>query len=137
MLDKNNIIVIRGRAASFKSSLAVAIANTFIDKKVVYIDLEGHNNIKFNENINIINNPENLDIKSIINDNDVVVIDYIELLNYKKDDLLKLKEYVSDTNKTLILVSCRSTEIKNVKKSVDYFYTLEDIADLTIIPDKK
>lgn len=137
MLDKNNIIVIRGRVASFKSSLAVAIANTFIDKKVVYIDLEGHNNIRFNENINIINNSKNLDIKSIINDNDIVVIDYIELLNYKKGDLLKLKEYVSDTNKTLILVSCRSTEIKNVEKSVDYFYTLEDIADLIIIPDKK
>ena len=91
MLDKNNIIVIRGRAASFKSSLAVAIANTFIDKQVVYIDLEGHNNIKFNENINIINNPENLDIKSIINDNDVVVIDYIELLNYILDGTYREK----------------------------------------------
>ena len=135
MLDKNNIIVIRGRAASFKSSLAIAIANTFIDKKVVYIDLEGHSNFRVNKNINIINSFQNLNIKNIINDNDIIVIDYIELLNYKKDDLLKLKEYVCGTDKTLVLVSCRSTEPK--KSDADYYLTLEDIADLMIIPDKK
>ena len=51
MLEKNNLIVIYGKAGSYKSSLGVSLLNS--SDNSCYIDLENNSHIKINDNIKI------------------------------------------------------------------------------------
>ena len=134
----NNIIIIRGRAGTYKSSLAQILINTFNDKKCCYIDVEGNKDLKLNDNIYIYkgNIKEFATIETLINDNDVIVIDYMSLLNiYINDnDLLNnLCKLVKGNAKTLILVECISSQrdimlderYKELKTKADLIITLD------------
>ena len=108
MIDKNNLIVIYGKAGSYKSSLGVSILNNC--DKSCYIDLDNNNHVTINDNIDVFNKVDSIDfIKNCINDYNVVLVDYLELLEISKDELLELKTLVKEENKTLIVISCCST----------------------------
>ena len=135
MLDKNKIITIRGYAGSYKSSLAIALANSFINKKVCYIDLEGHDSKLFNNNVKIVNDVNNLKIDEVINEYDIIIIDYIELLNKNSEYLMELKKYIDNREKLLILVSCKASNSNN--HVTDFYLSLNNITSLMIDVDKK
>ena len=135
MIEKNNLIIIYGKAGTYKSSLGVSLLNSSI-KNCCYIDLEGNKHIPTNNNITIYDDNKNINnnfIVDCINNYDVILIDYIELLNYKIEDIIKLKEIVKSLNKTLILISCCSGS-----KSLfnDNYDNLKNITDLVILTDK-
>jgi len=50
----NNLIIIYGKAGSYKSSLGLSILNSN-NKKCCYIDLEGNSRLSINANISIKN----------------------------------------------------------------------------------
>ena len=67
MLEKNNLIVIYGKAGSFKSSLGVSILNNY--DNTCYIDIDNNKHIKLNDNIDVFNKVDSIDfIKKCIND---------------------------------------------------------------------
>lgn len=133
MIDKNNLIVIYGKAGSYKSSLGVSILNNC--DKSCYIDLDNNNHVTINDNIDVFNKVDSIDfIKNCINDYNVVLVDYLELLEISKDELLELKTLVKEENKTLIVISCCSTN-KELTNN-DYYKELKEIADLIVLTDR-
>ena len=134
----NDILIIRGHAGTYKSSLAQILVNTINDRKCCYIDVEDNKDFNLNNNISVYQESikDFSTIETIINDNDVVVIDYISLLNFyiSDDDLLnKLCKIVKGNNKTLILVECISSQRdimldernKELKTKADLIITLD------------
>ena len=133
MLEKNNLIVIYGKAGSYKSSLGVSLLNNYDNS--CYINLEKNSHIKINDSIKVFNEIDSIDfIKKCINDYSVILVDYLELLEINKDKLFELKELVKEQNKTLIIISCCSTN-KELMNS-DRYNELKEIADLMILTDR-
>lgn len=64
---------------------------------------------------------------------DIIIVDYIELLGLTTDDIIKLKEKIINTNKTLILVSCCAS---NKKLFNEHYYKLKEISDIMLLTDK-
>lgn len=133
MLEKNNLIVIYGKAGSYKSSLGVSLLNNYDNS--CYINLEKNSHIKINDSIKVFSEVDSIDfIKKCIKDYSVILVDYLELLEINKDKLFELKELVKEQNKTLIIISCCSTN-KELMNS-DRYNELNEIADLMILTDK-
>ena len=133
MLEKNNLIIIYGKAGSYKSSLGVSLLNNY--NKSCYINLDNNNHIKINDSIKIFKEVDSIDfIKKCINDYSVILVDYFELLGINKDKLLDLKELVKNENKTLIIISCCSGNKELINN--DHYNELKEIADLMILTDK-
>ncbi len=133
MLEKNSLIVIYGKGGSYKSSLGVSLLNNYDNS--CYINLDNNRHIKMNGNINVFNEVNDIDfIKKCINDYNVILVDYLELLEINKDELLELKELVKNENKTLIIISCCSTNKELMNN--DRYNELKEIADLTILTDR-
>lgn len=132
MLD-NNLIIIYGKAGSYKSSLGISLLNSS-NKKCCYIDLEGNNNshISINDNIKIYNDINSID--DYIKEYDIILVDYIGLARYTLEDILKLKDKVAGTNKTLILICCCACNKELIN---DYYDRLKEISDLMLLTDKK
>ena len=133
MLEKNNLIVIYGKAGSYKSSLGVSLLNNYDNS--CYINLEKNSHIKINDSIKVFNEIDSIDfIKKCINDYNVILVDYLELLEINKDELLELKELVKNENKTLIIISCCSGNKELMNN--DHYNELKEIADLMILTDR-
>ena len=133
MLEKNNLIVIYGKAGSYKSSLGVSLLNNYDNS--CYINLENNSHIKINDSIKVFNEIDSIDfIKKCINDYSVILVDYLELLEINKEELLKLKELVKSENKTLVIISCCSTNKELMNN--DHYNELKEIADLMILTDR-
>ena len=134
MLEKNNLIFIYGKAGNFKSSLGVSLLNNY--ENSCYINLEKNSHIKINDSIKVFNEASDIDfIKKCISDYSVILVDYIELLEMNKDELLELKELVKNENKTLIIISCCSVNKELMNN--DHYSELKEIADLMILTDRK
>ena len=134
MLEKNNLIFIYWKDGNYKSSLGVSLLNS-IDKKACYINLENNSHIKVNDSIKIFSEVDSIDfIKKCINDYNVILVDYLELLEINKDELLELKELVKNENKTLIIISCCSGNKELMNN--DHYNELKEIADLMILTDR-
>lgn len=133
MLEKNNLIVIYGKAGSYKSSLGVSLLNNYDNS--CYINLEKNSHIKINDSIKVFSEVDSIDfIKKCINDYNVILVDYLELLEINKDELLELKELVKSENKTLVIISCCSTNKELMNN--DHHNELKEIADLMILTDR-
>ena len=133
MLEKNNLIVIYGKAGSYKSSLGVSLLNNYDNS--CYINLEKNSHIKINDSIKVFSEVDSIDfINKCINDYSVILVDYLELLEINKEELLKLKELVKSENKTLVIISCCSTNKELMNN--DYYSELKQIADLVILTDR-
>ena len=134
MLEKNNLIVIYGKAGSYKSSLGVSLLNNYDNS--CYINLENNSHIKINDSIKVFSEVDNIYfIKKCINDYNVILVDYLELLEINKEELLELKELVKNENKTLIIISCCSVNKELMNN--DHYSELKEIADLMILTDRK
>lgn len=113
-------IKIYGKPGSYKTTIS-NLLQTAISNKGYYLDLEN--------NIYTIN-----DIIKYLSLYDVVVVDYIELLQTNIDDIKILKYYIKNKNKILLMVSyCSSNKdiFENCNKNNN------DLYDLTIITTKK
>lgn len=135
----NNIIVIRGYAGSYKSDLAQILINSINDRKCCYIDLDINKNLKLNEDITLYqdNIKDFSVIEEIVNKNEVIVLDYLSLLNLfiNENDLLhKLFVLVKKRNKTLIVVDCISCNRDLL--SDEKYEVLKSNADLIITLDR-
>ena len=135
----NNIIVIRGYAGSYKSDLAQILINSINDKKCCYIDLDVNKKIKLEQNITLYqdNIKDFSVIEEIVNKNDVIVIDYLSLLNLfiNENNLLhKLCLLIKNTNKTLIAIECVSCTRDIL--SDEKYEVLKLNADLVITLDR-
>ena len=134
MLEKNNLIFIYGKAGNYKSSIGVSLLNS-TDKKACYINLDNNNHFKINDNIKVFNEVSDINfIKKCINEFNVILIDYLELLGINKDDLLELKRLVINENKTLIIISCCSTNKELMNN--DHYNELKELSDLMILTDR-
>ncbi|MBE6155345.1 MAG: hypothetical protein E7164_01145 [Firmicutes bacterium] len=134
----NNIIVIRGHAGSYKSDLAQILTNSINDRKCCYIDLDINKKLKLNENITLYqdNIKDFSVVEEIINQNDVVVIDYLSLFNLFINEnalLHKLCVLVKKRKKTLITVECISCNRDLL--SDEKYQVLKSNADLIITLD--
>ena len=120
MLNNNNLIVVYGKARSYKSSLAATLVNGLNDI-ACYINLEENKHIELNtkvkvfDDINIINREF---IEECVSDYNVVLIDSLDKLDLKKDDLLYLKE-LAKKNNTLIIVTINSDDCEEFKGFAD------------------
>jgi len=114
---KSKLVIIYGKAGSYKSTISKLFLN---NHNSFYMDME---NNKYTIE-DIINN---------LNNNDIVVVDYIELMGLDVDDIIQLKEIVNNTEKTLILVSCCAN---NKDLFNEHYYKLKEIADLMVLTDK-
>lgn len=133
MLEKNNLIVIYGKAGGYKSSLGVSLLNNYDNS--CYINLEKNSHIKINDSIKVFSEVDSIDfIKKCINDYSVILVDYLELLEINKDELFELKELVKNENKTLIIISCCSVNKELMNN--DHYNKLKEIADLVILTDR-
>ena len=133
MLEKNNLIFIYGKPCSYKSSLGVSLLNS--SDNSCYIDLDNNNHIKINDSIKVFNEVDSIDfIKKCINEFNVILIDYLELLAIKKDELVELKELVKNENKTLIIISCCSTNKELMNN--DHYNELKELSALMILTDR-
>ena len=117
MLEKGKLITIYGKAGSYKSSVAKLFLN---NDESYYIDLE-----KNNYDLDYITN--------CINQYKITIIDYIELISLTLDDIIKLKNIINNTDKTLVIISCCACN-KNLFN--DHYYKLKEISDLMILTDK-
>ena len=114
---KSKLIIIYGKAGSYKSTISKLFLN---EHNSCYMDIE--------------NNKYTLeDIINNLNNNNIVVVDYMELIGINIDDIVKLKDIVSNTNKTLVIVSCCANNKDLFNK---HYYILKEIADLMILTDK-
>ena len=137
MLDKNNLIIIYGKAGNYKSSLGISLLNE-LDKNCCYVNLDGNSHLKVNNNIRVYTSEEITDICSIkrcINQHDVTLVDYLELLKYEKEDLVELKDLSKKNNKVLIIITGCSVN-KDLMNNNKHYDMIKDIADLVIIMDK-
>ena len=133
MLDKNNLIVIYGTGGSYKSSLGVSIINNYDNS--CYINLDSNKHLKVNDNIKVFDKVDSLEfLKNCIKEYDITLIDYIELLKISNEKLLELKDLVKSENKTLIIISCCSSN-KDLMNN-NHYNELKEITDLTILTDK-
>ena len=133
MLEKNNLIVIYGKGGSYKSSFGVSLINNYDNS--CYINLENNRHIKINDNIKVFNKVDDIDfIKKCISEYNVILVDYLELLEINKDELLELKELVKSENKKLMIISCCSSNKELMNN--DHYKELKEIADLMILTDK-
>ena len=97
--------------------------------------MENNSHIKVNDSIKIFSEVDSIDfIKKCINDYNVILVDYLELLEINKDELLELKELVKNENKTLIIISCCSGNKELMNN--DHYNELKEIADLMILTDR-
>lgn len=126
----NNLIIIYGKAGSYKSSLGLSILNSS-NKKCCYIDLEGNSRLSINANISIKNDIKN--INTYINENDIVLVDYIQLVDYSIEDIIKLKDLAKNLNKTIILISCCASDKELINEK---YAELKEISDLMLLTDK-
>ena len=126
----NNLIVIYAKPATYKSSLGVALLSSS-NKKSCYIDLEGNKHIPISDKITVYNDINNID--KYLDENDILLIDYIELANYNIDDIKTLKEKSVTADKTIILISCCASN-KNIFN--ENYNNLKEISDLIITLDK-
>ena len=116
----NNLVIIYGREGSFKSSLCAALVNG-LDELTCYISLENNRHLKFNTKVKVFNDENIIDeefIKDCISDYNIVVIDSLEALNYKEDDLIYLKELAKESVCTLIVLA-NSDSIDEFEKTAD------------------
>lgn len=133
MLDKNNLIVIYGTGGSYKSSLGVSIINNYDNS--CYINLDSNKHLKVNDNIKVFDKVDSLEfLKNCIKEYDITLIDYIELLKISNEKLLELKDLVKSENKTLIIISCCSSN-KDLMNN-NHYNELKEITDLMILTDK-
>lgn len=135
----NNIIVIRGYAGSCKSDLAQILINSINDRKCCYIDLDVNKNLKLNEDITLYqdNIKDFSVIEEIVNNNEVIVLDYLSLLNLfiNENGLLhKLYVLVKKIKKTLIVIDCISCNRDLL--SDEKYEILKSSADLVITLDR-
>nr|MBP3259266.1 hypothetical protein [Bacilli bacterium] len=126
----NNLIVIYAKPATYKSSLGVSLLSAS-NKKTCYIDLEGNKHISIADNIAVYNDITNID--KYLEENDILLVDYIELANYNIEDIKSLKEKAVANNKTIILISCCASgkDIFN-----ENYNNLKEVSDLIITLDK-
>ena len=97
--------------------------------------MEKNSHIKINDSIKVFSEVDSIDfINKCINDYSVILVDYLELLEINKNELLELKESVKNENKTLIIISCCSTNKELMNK--DHYNELKEIADLIILTDR-
>lgn len=88
-----------------------------------------------NDNIKVFDEVSDIGfVKKCISDYSVILVDYIELLEINKDELLELKELVKNENKTLIIISCCSVNKELMNN--DHYNELKEIADLVILTDR-
>lgn len=114
---KSKLIIIYGKTGSYKSTISKLFLN---EHNSCYMDME--------------NNKYTLeDITNNLNNNDTVVVDYMELMGLDIDDIAKLKDIVINTNKTLVIVSCCAN---NKDLFNEHYYKLKNIANLIIAIDK-
>ena len=135
----NNIIVIRGYAGSYKSNLAQILINSINDRKCCYIDLDVNKNLKLNEDITLYqdNIKDFSVIEEIVDNNEVIVLDYLSLLNLfiNENGLLhKLCVLVKKIKKTLIVIDCISCNRDLL--SDEKYEVLKANADLVITLDR-
>ena len=135
----NNIIVIRGYAGSYKSDLAQILINSINDRKCCYIDLDVNKNLKLNEDITLYQDDikDFSVIEEILINNEVIVIDYLSLLNLfinENDILHRLCVLVKKSKKTLIAVECISCNRDLL--SDEKYEALKSKADLVITLDR-
>lgn len=135
----NNIIVIRGHGGSYKSNLAQILINSINDRKCCYIDLDVNKNLKLNEDITLYqdNIKDFSVIEEIVNNNEVIVLDYLSLLNLfiNENGLLhKLCVLVKKIKKTLIVIDCISCNRDLL--SDEKYEILKSSADLVITLDR-
>lgn len=120
MLKNNNLIVIYGKAGSYKSSIAYTLVKG-LNEIACYINLEDNKHLGFNSRIKIFNDTEIIDlefVKECICDYDVVLLDSLDKLELKKDDLLYLKELAKEY-KTLFIVISNSDKVDEFKGFAD------------------
>lgn len=114
---KSKLIIVYGKGGTYKSTIAKLFLNN-VDG--CYINLE-----KELYDLNHITN--------CINQNKVTVIDYMDLINLTLDDIVKLKNMINNTDKTLVMVSCCACN-KNLFN--ENYYKLKEISDLMVLTDK-
>ena len=116
-LLNGKLIIIYGKVATYKSTIAKLFLNS---DNSYYVDMEDK---KYSKD----------DLAKIVSTNDVVVGDYIELMDLNIDEIKSLKEMIENTNKTIILVSCC---VNNKGLINDNYNKLKEISDLIITTDK-
>jgi len=116
-LLNGKLIIIYGKVATYKSTIAKLFLNS---DNSYYVDMEDK---KYSKD----------DLAKIVSTNDVVVVDYIELMDLNIDEIKSLKEMIENTNKTIILVSCC---VNNKGLINDNYNKLKEISDLIITTDK-
>ncbi|MBE6159152.1 MAG: hypothetical protein E7159_04950 [Firmicutes bacterium] len=107
MLKNNNLIVIYGKAGSYKSSIAYTLIDGLNDI-ACYINLEDNKHLKFNSKIKVFDKTDYIDkefVEECVADYNIVLVDSIDKLDHKKEDLLYLKELAKKWKTTLILIS--------------------------------
>ena len=110
---KNKLITIYGKGGTYKST----ISKLFLNGNSCYMDVE-KNNYTLD------------DIYNNINNYDIVVIDYIELLGLTIDDLMRFKNLIKDENKTLVIVSCCSST-KDLFN--EHYNSLKEVSDIILL----
>lgn len=139
-LKNKNLIIVNGKAGTGKSTFLVDISNSIKDKKVFFVDLEGNtiSRLKLNDNIEIYT--KRIDdfsiIDKIVNDYDIIIIDYLQLLSCSLNEkastiLCQLKELAVNLNKTIVISYCESS--RSVDNSID---VCKKYADLSINIEK-
>ena len=109
---ENKLIIIYGKAGTYKSS----VAKQFLKgANSCYINLEQDKDTNIDT------------VYSAIKNNDVVVVDYIELLGLTIDNIIELKKSIVGTNKTLVLVSCCASDKELFNNN---YNKLKEVADL-------
>lgn len=133
MLYNNNLIVIYGKPATGKSTLGVSLLNGS-NNNACYLNIEGNNHLDINDNVKVISDSINYDlIIRCLQEYEVVLVDYLELLDINEEQLVKLKEIAKENNKTLIVISCcsSSNDLMN-----NHYENLKKVSDLIITVDR-
>ena len=115
---KSKLIIIYGKAGSYKSTISKYLQTSISDNSI-YLDLE-----KDKYTIN--------DVIECLSLYDMVVVDYIELLDINIDDIRLLKKIIMDIHKTLILVSCCASNKELINNN---YNKIKRIIDISIILD--
>lgn len=137
MLEKNNLIIIYGKAASYKSSLGISLLNSS-DKNCCLITAQNHNYINIKDDVKVIDYNDEINEEIVfqcIKKYDVTLIDYKEIFKISNEGLLELKELAKSENKTLIIIS--NCSASNELMNNDHYARLNEIADLMILTDRQ